>query len=328
MAIFVEREIERAVEQRLTPAAKPRRGPVVRFSPLLGEPAPSARRRKQGLMWASVGAHALLAIVIMLLPKRAQTLIEPSLPMTVVFTAQLPTVPELVLPKPAPPPKPKPKPPAPKAVEPPPVAKVEPVIEREPPPVAKIEPPKPRPAVRTGLLDESTGPPIASSSKSRSALVVTSGFDTEARGSVSQARPGRVVEVAGFAEAPARTRGRASGGGVVQETGFSETAAPRATKPAPARPASPLDAEVEILSRPKPVYTEEARSLRLEGDVVLSVVFEAGGVLRILSVAQGLGHGLDEAAVDAAKKIRFNPARRDGGPVDYAANLRVVFRLA
>ena len=115
----------------------------------------------------------------------------------------------------------------------------------------------------------------------------------------------------------------------MQSTGFSEeAAAPAVKKREPERPASPLDSEVEILSRPKPVYTEEARALRLEGDVVLSVVFEAGGVLRILGVAQGLGHGLDEAAVDAAKKIRFSPARRDGAPVDHAAKLRVVFRLA
>jgi TonB family protein len=61
---------------------------------------------------------------------------------------------------------------------------------------------------------------------------------------------------------------------------------------------------------------------------VLDVVFEAGGVVRVLGVAQGLGHGLDQAAIDAAKKIRFNPARRDGAPVDHAAKLRVVFRLA
>jgi TonB family protein len=82
------------------------------------------------------------------------------------------------------------------------------------------------------------------------------------------------------------------------------------------------------VSKPKPIYTEEARGLKLEGDVVLDVTFEASGRVNVLGVAQGLGHGLDEAAVEAAKKIRFNPARRDGSPVDHTAKLRVVFRLA
>jgi TonB family protein len=91
---------------------------------------------------------------------------------------------------------------------------------------------------------------------------------------------------------------------------------------------SALDAEVEILSKPKPIYTDEARRLRIEGDVVLKVTFEASGKLVVLGVVQGLGHGLDQAAIDAAKKIEFNPARRDGQPVDHTANLRVVFRLA
>jgi hypothetical protein len=35
-----------------------------------------------------------------------------------------------------------------------------------------------------------------------------------------------------------------------------------------------------------------------------------------MGVAQGLGHGLDEAAIDAAQKIQFNPARRTGAPVN------------
>jgi hypothetical protein len=50
--------------------------------------------------------------------------------------------------------------------------------------------------------------------------------------------------------------------------------------------------------------------------------------VRVLGVASGLGHGLDEAAIAASKKIQFNPARRDGAPVDHPARLRVVFRLA
>ena len=48
----------------------------------------------------------------------------------------------------------------------------------------------------------------------------------------------------------------------------------------------------EVISKPTPAYTVEARNLRIEGEVVLEVVFEASGKLRIVRVVQSLGHGL------------------------------------
>jgi len=94
------------------------------------------------------------------------------------------------------------------------------------------------------------------------------------------------------------------------------------------RPAKPVIAPVEILEKPDPVYTAEARALRVEGDVILEVIFTAGGEVHVLRVASGLGHGLDEAAIAAAHRIRFRPERRNGLPVDCEARLRIFFRLA
>jgi TonB family protein len=85
---------------------------------------------------------------------------------------------------------------------------------------------------------------------------------------------------------------------------------------------------MEILYKPNPVYTEEARRLRLEGEVLLEVVFGASGELRVLRVVRGLGHGLDEAAVRSAQQIRFKPAKREGQAVDSVATLHVRFQLA
>jgi TonB family protein len=85
---------------------------------------------------------------------------------------------------------------------------------------------------------------------------------------------------------------------------------------------------VEIISKPAPVYTEEARQLKIQGEVALSVVFQASGGIRVISVTKSLGHGLDEAAVQAAAQIRFKPAQRDGKAADFPATLRIVFRLA
>jgi len=87
-------------------------------------------------------------------------------------------------------------------------------------------------------------------------------------------------------------------------------------------------ASVVILSKPAPVYTEEARRLHIEGDVAMEVVFTAGGQVQITRIAKGLGHGLDEAASVAARQIRFTPARRDGQPIDYPATIHIIFALS
>jgi len=83
----------------------------------------------------------------------------------------------------------------------------------------------------------------------------------------------------------------------------------------------------EIISKPTPAYTPEARSLKIEGEVLLEVVFEASGKLRVVRVVRGLGHGLDEAAVQAAEQIKFKPAQREGQPADSSATLHIVFQL-
>jgi TonB family protein len=85
---------------------------------------------------------------------------------------------------------------------------------------------------------------------------------------------------------------------------------------------------VEITFKPNPVYTDEARSLKLEGEVLLEMNFSANGQLHVNRVVRGLGHGLDEAAIAAANKIRFKPAMRAGQPVDSTAVVHVVFQLA
>jgi TonB family protein len=84
---------------------------------------------------------------------------------------------------------------------------------------------------------------------------------------------------------------------------------------------------VEILSKPKPAYSPEAQELHLEGDVLLQVVFLASGEIRFVRVTRSLGHGLDEAAMEAAKYIRFKPASCAGVAMDVIATIHVNFRL-
>lgn len=84
----------------------------------------------------------------------------------------------------------------------------------------------------------------------------------------------------------------------------------------------------EILSKPRPAYTDEARRLQIEGEVLLEIEFAAAGEVRVLRVIRGLGHGLDETAVTAAREIRFRPARRDGAAVGSTAVVHITFQLA
>jgi len=89
-----------------------------------------------------------------------------------------------------------------------------------------------------------------------------------------------------------------------------------------------LNTTPEILDKPRPEYTAEGRSLGIEGDVVIDLVFLATWAIQVNRVVSGLGHGLDESAVRAAQQIRFQPAKRDGEPVDFPARVRIQFRLA
>ena len=141
-----------------------------------------------------------------------------------------------------------------------------------------------------------------------------------------------VVASTGFGNGVATgdgSRGNASRG-AVRQSGFGDaepvTTAQVRSKQADARTPKLLPAE--IISKPTPVYTDEARKLHVEGEVLLEVVFESSGKLRILRVVSGLGHGLDESAVRAAEQIRFKPALQDGQPTDCTAVVHIVFQLA
>lgn len=137
---------------------------------------------------------------------------------------------------------------------------------------------------------------------------------------------GTIVSV-GFGNGIAQGDGRNSGRGTVQTAGFSaQELSHGAAKPVQAD--GPVTSQVEVIYKPTPLYTPEARQLKLEGEVLLEVMFNANGQLHVNRVVRGLGHGLDENAIAAANKMRFKPALRAGSPVDSTAIVHVVFQLA
>jgi TonB family protein len=97
---------------------------------------------------------------------------------------------------------------------------------------------------------------------------------------------------------------------------------------APAAVAQTVITSLEVLSKPSPAYTPEARELKVQGDVVLRVTFMASGQVVVQGIVHGLGHGLDEEARRVAEQIRFRPATRNGQPVDLTTNIIITFQLA
>lgn len=140
------------------------------------------------------------------------------------------------------------------------------------------------------------------------------------KGTVASADFGSGIATAGKGDGRSNGQGISTGGfGAQQVVHEGPKIAPVETGPT-----SP----VEITYKPNPVYTDEARSLKLQGEVLLEMTFYANGTLHVNRVVRGLGHGLDEAAVNAANKIRFKPALRSGQPVDSTVIVHVVFQMA
>src|SRR5579863_5552980 len=121
--------------------------------------------------------------------------------------------------------------------------------------------------------------------------------------------------------------GRSNGQGVATG-GFGSEQVVKSGGPKIAAPDTGAASPVEITFKPNPVYTDEARNLKLEGEVLLEVSFGANGTLHVNRVVRGLGHGLDENAIAAANKMRFKPALRGGQPVDSTAIVHVMFQMA
>jgi TonB family protein len=142
---------------------------------------------------------------------------------------------------------------------------------------------------------------------------------------------GNGVANSGFGNGTQFATGKsAEGPRAVASSGFqSAEVAPAPVKSA-AKPAdaAPPTESIVILSKPNPLYTEEARRLGIEGEVLVDVVFLASGQIKVEGVSKGLGHGLDEAAIRAAQQIRFKPALQEGHAVDFPATVHIVFQIA
>jgi TonB family protein len=84
---------------------------------------------------------------------------------------------------------------------------------------------------------------------------------------------------------------------------------------------------LRLAMKPEPNYTEPARRNQVMGAVVLKSVFSADGSVKNIKLVSGLPDGLTEKAIDAASKIKFIPAQKDGKYVSMVMTLEYYFNL-
>jgi TonB family protein len=97
--------------------------------------------------------------------------------------------------------------------------------------------------------------------------------------------------------------------------------------PLTAQDTKPKTTSPRVLYRVDPQYTEEAKTAKVSGSVLLKVTVDENGNAQNIQVAKSLDEGLDQKAIEAVRQWRFAPGTEDGKPVAVAANIEVNFRL-
>jgi TonB family protein len=304
---------------------------VTIFATVEAKHSPRSTRR----IWWSVGVHAailLLCLVVSSIPPTPAsaierphvTLIAPVTPITPPVAPPAPkkvaAIEAKVQPKAAPPElKPEPAPPPREFV--PPVRKAPAPARQQQIEMASVQPLDPiAPVIPTSdpLTPALLPPPpivVGKLSGASSASAPAQSGTTTTRSAGFSTSNGPAIN-----SEPKTARAAASG--------FGGAAIASAPSPRASTRTGVLTKPVEILKKPQPVYTEEARALRLEGEVLLEVLFTASAEVRVLRVLRGLGHGLDESAVASASRIEFRPALREGEPTDQTVTVHIRFQLA
>ena len=85
--------------------------------------------------------------------------------------------------------------------------------------------------------------------------------------------------------------------------------------------------KARLAMKPEPSYTEEARQNGISGTVVLKCIFRSNGSINNIRIVSGLPYGLTERATEAARRIKFIPAMKDGKYVSMWYQLEYNFNL-
>lgn len=84
----------------------------------------------------------------------------------------------------------------------------------------------------------------------------------------------------------------------------------------------------KCIACPNPSYSDQARSAKVSGSVVLHLIVTAEGQASNIQVKRSLGYGLDEQAIETVGKWRFEPAvGPEDKPVPVWTDIEVIFRI-
>ena len=203
-----------------------------------------------------------------------------------------------------------------------PVPRPKPLTTRRPEPVRPLPPAPvvpqakpsepPPPPFQPDLTPQVVAPVVSASTdpRDKAGVLKEPAVATESQGSGSGAGVG-TGSGTGVGEGSGPGIGPGSGGG---------------TGGGPYRPGAGITPP-SLLQEIRPDYTDEARRLGIEGEVVLEIVVRRDGSVGDVKVLNGLRGGLDRRAIDAVRQWRFSPARRYGTPVDVMVEVAVEFKL-
>jgi protein TonB len=227
------------------------------------------------------------------------------------------TLPRLLRRAPEQPVSPRPRPPA----EPPPETREEP----KPPPMPSAQQEEaPLPAPASAVLEPAPAPPPRSQPREPASPVTPDAGQRSPRG-ISSAVPDGLPAPPGVeglppAAALPRTPGPGSGSS--------------ATPPSPSTAAVPGGTGITRSAIPRggyqvrPTYPPRARQQGAQGTTLLRVHIDVDGRVTEVAVARSAGHpDLDEAAAEAVRRWRFEPARRGDEPVAMWVQVPVEFRI-
>jgi periplasmic protein TonB len=176
----------------------------------------------------------------------------------------------------------------------------------DPPP----EPPEPSKAAPRAAHARSAAPKVAAAANAQASSPADALPDFGL--SLSGGGPGLAVPSGG-------------GGGPAATTASKAKVLSRAGATRPDDCADP-PAKPKLLSRPSPTYTDAARAAGISGKVRVEITVDEGGRVVSVRLLQGLGYGLDEAALAAARAMTFEAAVRCGRPA--SATFKIGFNFS
>ena len=178
---------------------------------------------------------------------------------------------------------------------------------------ARAEAPKP---ANTPPPDVAPAQPVAN----HSAMAALPDFGLSMGGGVGVGGIAIPTGGGGSAEPGARV-----GGGGAEKTLKGTAARPKET--GAAADCDEPAVKPKALGAVQPQYTDDARSAGIEGRVRLALTIDSAGAVTDARVTTGLGHGLDQSALTAARRMKFQAGTRCGKPVESTFVISMRFAL-